>query len=309
MKENPASEILVHEKAHVKEGHSLDILFIELVSIFFWFNPALYLIGKSIRLNHEFLADRAVARTLSSISNYQHLLIQMSVKKPAVALTSAFHYQIIKKRLTMMTKSTSATRKSIRFMGLIPVIIFSFILFGHPVIAQQTIEKDKPAIPEEQGEGASVQELTEYRNIVLSNRNEAGYLYGELFSESEKARLKVLFLKMTKEQRAQQHVKFVKYPGPLDAVKPDQEMLSDFKNSQKYGIWIDGDRVNNDVISQYSPEDFGNVFISKLMPNATNYGIHEYQVDLATVEEYERSRKLSEAIKGEYVIAIPYIKL
>jgi bla regulator protein blaR1 len=55
-----------HELAHISQRHSLDILFIELITIVAWINPLLYLYRKSIQLNHEFLADEFVVKTLSS---------------------------------------------------------------------------------------------------------------------------------------------------------------------------------------------------------------------------------------------------
>src|SRR5690606_18577487 len=53
-------ELFVHEKAHITQKHSLDILFIEALQILFWFNPLVYLYKKAIKLNHEFLADQKV---------------------------------------------------------------------------------------------------------------------------------------------------------------------------------------------------------------------------------------------------------
>jgi hypothetical protein len=53
-------EVIVHEQAHAQQKHSIDIVFIELIQIVFWFNPFIYLIKYSIKLNHEFLADQAV---------------------------------------------------------------------------------------------------------------------------------------------------------------------------------------------------------------------------------------------------------
>ena len=53
-------EVLLHEQTHAIQRHSSDLLFVEVLQIIFWFNPLLYFIKKSIKLNHEFLADQAV---------------------------------------------------------------------------------------------------------------------------------------------------------------------------------------------------------------------------------------------------------
>jgi len=58
------SELIAHEKAHLDQKHTLDILFIEVLQIVFWFNPLLIFYKKAIKLNHEFLADEAVNNSL-----------------------------------------------------------------------------------------------------------------------------------------------------------------------------------------------------------------------------------------------------
>jgi len=54
------SEIFLHEEAHVRQKHTLDILFVELLQIIFWFNPLLYWVKREMKLNHEYLADEMV---------------------------------------------------------------------------------------------------------------------------------------------------------------------------------------------------------------------------------------------------------
>mgnify|MGYP001154347087 CR=1 FL=1 len=73
-----AKEVLLHEQAHVDQKHSLDILFIELLQIFFWWNPIIYWVKNAIKLNHEFLADQQVLRQNGEKINYQKLLLHYS---------------------------------------------------------------------------------------------------------------------------------------------------------------------------------------------------------------------------------------
>lgn len=68
-------EVLMHEMTHVRQCHSLDILFIELLLILFWFNPILYLYKNRIKLNHEFLADEGVISAYNDVPHYQMILI------------------------------------------------------------------------------------------------------------------------------------------------------------------------------------------------------------------------------------------
>jgi ABC-type transport system involved in Fe-S cluster assembly fused permease/ATPase subunit len=52
--------IFLHEKLHVQQKHSLDILLIEILKIISWFNPVLHFYKKAMINNHEFLADENV---------------------------------------------------------------------------------------------------------------------------------------------------------------------------------------------------------------------------------------------------------
>ena len=73
--EEGATAILAHELAHVRQRHSWDILFVELLRVVFWFNPVLFAYKRAMQLNHEFLADEAVIQQASiDIPTYQYLL-------------------------------------------------------------------------------------------------------------------------------------------------------------------------------------------------------------------------------------------
>ena len=130
-------EILLHEKAHVIQRHTWDILFIEFVQVIFWFNPLLIFIKKAIQLNHEFLADQSVVNKQFSIKNYLNLLVNYPVSPNQAALTSPINYSLTKKRIFMMSKQFSKTRAVTRLLLLIPVILGCILLFNNQIIAQQ----------------------------------------------------------------------------------------------------------------------------------------------------------------------------
>lgn len=91
-------EIYIHELTHIKQKHSLDILFVELLKIIFWFNPIIWSYKKAIQLNHEYLADQAVNNTFENKTAYQFLLLsKISHKSESFNLSSTFNYSITKK--------------------------------------------------------------------------------------------------------------------------------------------------------------------------------------------------------------------
>lgn len=135
------SELIVHEQAHIKQKHSLDILFIEILQIIFWFNPLIILFKKAIKLNHEFLADDAVNTQFESVSTYQNLLLNIASNKNVVALASNINYLITKKRLLMMTKKESRSKIIFKVFSVGFLCSLLFFVFSTETSAQKQTDK------------------------------------------------------------------------------------------------------------------------------------------------------------------------
>ena len=126
--------VLTHEETHAKEHHSLDVLIIELLQVLFWFNPFIYFFKKSIKLNHEFLADSAVLKKENNTSDYQNTLLSYLSKESlekyqSTGIANAINYSSIKKRFTVMKKRTSkktALWKSSILLPLCSILLFAF---------------------------------------------------------------------------------------------------------------------------------------------------------------------------------------
>ena len=99
-------DMLNHEMEHIKQGHTFDIILIELIKIFYWFNPIYLLYDRAIRINHEFLADHNVLKNNYNIKNYAEKLFSF-IPNSNIPLTSGSNQSFTKKRLLMMTKSKS----------------------------------------------------------------------------------------------------------------------------------------------------------------------------------------------------------
>ncbi len=123
-------EIFAHEKVHVKYKHSWDIIFIELVSIVFWFNPVRYGYKNSLKNVHEFQADREILLNGVGAQRYQQLLVEKTFGYSINQLAIRFNYSPLKKRLIMMTKNKTQKRNSWKYLLIIPVIAVTFIYFG-----------------------------------------------------------------------------------------------------------------------------------------------------------------------------------
>ncbi len=122
--------VLEHEKAHLDQKHSLDILFIESLIVLLWFNPLLYLIRYSMKLNHEFLADQCVLKQGISTTEYQQLLLDHATTSYQQAMANTFTFPIIKKRFHIMKTHTSNTSLILRSLALVPILALLIISCG-----------------------------------------------------------------------------------------------------------------------------------------------------------------------------------
>ncbi|WP_415324550.1 M56 family metallopeptidase [Chryseobacterium sp. MMS23-Vi53] len=133
------SRIFLHEKSHLEQKHSIDLLFIEILKAFTWFNPSIYFYKKAIVTNHEFLADESVLKNDFNVKDYQKLILAEIISTQNYNLTHTFNFKNTKKRFIMMnTKKSKLTtvKKAIS----IPILLLAFGLFVQKTYAN-TIEK------------------------------------------------------------------------------------------------------------------------------------------------------------------------
>ncbi len=131
-------ELLIHEEAHCLQYHSVDIILLELINVFFWFNPAIWLFRKAILLNHEYYADNQVLACKEAFE-YRELLVNLVIQNSTNYLVSNFKYSLIKNRLIMMTKSRPSHTAYLRKIFAIPLfLILAIIITFCQKINQQT---------------------------------------------------------------------------------------------------------------------------------------------------------------------------
>jgi TonB family protein len=118
--------ILRHEQAHQRGWHSADVLLIEILLVFFWCHPLVYLFKDALRSVHEYIADRAAARTTTR-KQYGLLLIRHAQSGKVPALTHHFFQSPLKQRLIMLTQHQSGLGHSLRYLLLIPILAVLFL--------------------------------------------------------------------------------------------------------------------------------------------------------------------------------------
>jgi N-acetylmuramoyl-L-alanine amidase len=124
--ENKA-EIIIHEKAHASQLHSIDLLLMNMLSIVMWFNPLVWLMRKSLLQVHEYIADDKVINSGFNLFNYQALLINLVAEEKFISISSGFKQSLIKNRFIMMNNANSNKDSRPRYLTLIPIILLLFL--------------------------------------------------------------------------------------------------------------------------------------------------------------------------------------
>ena len=134
LSEKEKTQIIEHEKIHIKQQHTIDILFFEILNIIFWFNPVMKQYKKKVIENHEFIVDSTMVKKDKSY-NYTKLMLKLSsVKKNSIIIN--YSDGALKNRVKQIIEPEQKRIKKIRFLATIPVIliIIFFCIFFNNVI-------------------------------------------------------------------------------------------------------------------------------------------------------------------------------
>jgi len=149
------TNILAHEKVHIRENHWFDLFIVELFTVFFWFNPFVWLFERSIKQNHEYLADEGVLAQGLSVGQYQAILINQIMGMQIIGITNNLNYSLNKKRMKMMTKMKTPRVRAYKMLWALPATALLLLAFAQPVYVMdskistsnlQTINSDEVSI-------------------------------------------------------------------------------------------------------------------------------------------------------------------
>jgi uncharacterized protein (TIGR02145 family) len=136
-------ELLGHELEHVRQSHTIDIILIELVKIFYWFNPIHVLYDRAIRINHEYLADNGVINDNHDIKSYADKLLNFITGRSDISLASGSNHSFTKKRLLMLTKTKSKSFiYGLRITIALSLILIFSLLISFKQSNRQPLNKD-----------------------------------------------------------------------------------------------------------------------------------------------------------------------
>jgi hypothetical protein len=136
--------IILHEKAHVTQKHSYDVVFLQFLNVVFWWSPIVYFYKKSLINVHEYLADEAVLKTTTP-PQYGRLLLRQMQSGVQPALANNFISQL-KKRILMMTRNPSQRTALLRYTLALPLFLMLvgfFVAPNNPMMAKTEALSEK----------------------------------------------------------------------------------------------------------------------------------------------------------------------
>jgi TonB family protein len=136
------AQILRHELSHIRQWHSADMVFVELVRAVFWFHPAIYLFKKDLQEVHEYLADRDAVRE-SSVESYVQLMARQLLQQFGFSFIQPFSQFQFNKRMHMLQLS-QRTRPAL-WKSAASILIVSFIAIGYACRPTDMVEPSSPA--------------------------------------------------------------------------------------------------------------------------------------------------------------------
>lgn len=134
-----SEEILLHETMHLRNHHTLDLLFMQIFLLVHWFNPVVWLLKRELQEIHEFEADNGVINTGIDATKYQLLLVKKAVGTRLYSMANGFDHSKLKNRIGMMLKKRSNGWVRLRMLLAVPVAAGVVYAFAQPEMSEKQV--------------------------------------------------------------------------------------------------------------------------------------------------------------------------
>jgi len=284
-------QILKHEMVHIEQKHSIDKIFIEILTSVFWFNPFFHIIKKEINLIHEYLADKKAVKQSDTKAFAQMLLASHFSGKPLPA-TSPFLSSNLKKRLKMLQKPQTKFGYARRILAL-PVLFtvaFAYMVNAKNKEIKEVNNEIEKAVSEIKRDTISpkneTEQIVKLQQEKISKANEKLKTQSDkLKTLSEKSKEKAAELQKIAKEKGEKSYEFELKAKELKQLSGEMDKLVD-----KSEIFHDGEgtiAIYKDLgFKTISPE--GNSYVFKLSENGGK------TVDASNEEGYKLLQKQSD---------------
>ncbi|GEO04097.1 hypothetical protein AAE02nite_17610 [Adhaeribacter aerolatus] len=147
-------EIIRHELVHIQQKHTLDVLWLEFLTLVNWYNPFAWLLKRAVRQNLEFMVDREILSAPQSDKKYYQYLLLKIIGMPDFTIANQFNISSLKTRINMMNRMPSKQRELGRFLFLLPMM--ALLLWACQDNAEATFKN----LPKAKTKGATVEEIS-----------------------------------------------------------------------------------------------------------------------------------------------------
>ncbi len=144
-------EIVLHEMAHIRRCHSMDVAVCNMMIVFQWYNPAAWLLKRELQTVHEYEADEAVLSAGVDATHYQMLLIRKAVGERLFSMANNLNHNSLKKRITMMKIKRTNPMQKAKIAFVLPLAAMTVVAF-----ASQKVENLSEKVEQESEAFSSV---------------------------------------------------------------------------------------------------------------------------------------------------------
>ena len=165
---NNRSFILTHEQEHIRLGHCIDLVVLQVATIIQWFNPFVWLIGKNLKAIHEFEVDEAVLNKGIDATQYQKFLVVKAVGNRLQPFANNLNKESLKRRIIMMNQKRSNRWMMLKALLVIPVATLAVSVFANGTNASETPKEPHPQKTTQTKIHDAVEEMPEFNGGQLA---------------------------------------------------------------------------------------------------------------------------------------------
>jgi len=246
------ASILAHERGHIAQHHSLDVLLVDTLTAMQWFNPAMWMLRQDLRAIHEYEADAAVLSQGINMRQYQYLLIQKAVATCGYSVANGITHSTLKNRINMMLTNKKTNRASwLKLLAMLPIAGVALALNAETVTSY--VYEDTQAQPQ--------------KKIVKKGRQDAKIKMGDKTIE-------------VKEAKAEETPQAVSEPKLIIdgkvAAEPQQEIIKicEASGDREPLLVIDGKVTKPEQMNAINPKEIDNVSVIKNEDVLKEYAKH-----------------------------------
>jgi len=271
--EKEKQQIMAHELVHIRENHSLDLLFFEILKVVFWFNPLVYVFQNQLATVHEYIADQTAVK-ISGKKEYYHQLLNTAFSTQNISfINQFFNHSLIKKRILMLQKNNSSKLSKFKFLLVIPLML--------AMLTYVACSEDNSADLDSEMPETTTSEIIAKLKVHLENKESLSQEEKEQFLQLLKKREELLL----NEARAngKEIIEVVETKNNSDAGQDVPFAVVDqvpvFPGCENLGSNDEQKKCMSEKITQFVSKEFDTSLGKKLGLTGTNRVIVQFRID------------------------------